>query len=180
MSHLWPHPPYAEDQPYPHLILWTHILTRAPPTSAFLTPLLKTSTHTLQKLHLLPPPKAPLPIPTPTPHVLLLRATGANTLTISGILVLATIARMYGREEIEWKDRSWRLLENRGQRECDAWMYVGMAAGGLMGLRRNWEWRVRVGSLGLGSAVGVLGYLGWRYGVKGGKWEEGTGNEGAL
>ncbi|KAB8303409.1 hypothetical protein EYC80_004836 [Monilinia laxa] len=124
MSHFWPHPVYAEDQPYSHLILWTHILTRAPPTSAFLTPLLTTSTHTLQTLHLLRPPK---PSPNPTPHMLL-RTTGTNTVTISAILILATIARMYGREEIEWKDRSWRLLENRGQRECDAWIqnfYLG-------------------------------------------------------
>lgn len=74
---------------------------------------------------------------------------------------------MYGREEIEWKDRSWRLLGNRGQNECDVFMGSGMVLGLLASVKRGTEWRVRVG-----SAVGVLGYLGWRYGVKGGVWDE--------
>lgn len=28
MSRLFPHPPYAEDQPLSHTILYTHVLTR--------------------------------------------------------------------------------------------------------------------------------------------------------
>ncbi|TGO15123.1 hypothetical protein BTUL_0044g00620 [Botrytis tulipae] len=44
MSRYWPHPPYAEDQPHSGLILWTHILTRGPPTAAFLTPFISAST----------------------------------------------------------------------------------------------------------------------------------------
>lgn len=79
---------------------------------------------------------------------------------------------MYGREEIEWKDRSWRLLGNRGQDECDVFMGSGMVLGLLASVRKGTEWRVRVGSVGVGSAVGVLGYLGWRYGVKRGVWDE--------
>lgn len=83
---------------------------------------------------------------------------------------------MRGREEIEWRDRSWRLLENEGQMECDDWTYTGMLAGGVAGAtqRRALGWRGVVGGVGLGSVVGMVGYMGWRYGVKGGKRAETT------
>lgn len=85
---------------------------------------------------------------------------------------------MWGREEIEWKDRSWRLLENRGQVECDDWTYAGMVVGGViadtqkgsLGMQRGW--RSRVGGVGVGSVLGMLGYMGYRHGLKGGKFEE--------
>jgi hypothetical protein len=84
--------------------------------------------------------------------------------------------RMRGREEIEWKDRAWRLLENKGQVECDDWTYPGMALGFAAVLTnasgKALGWRGAVGGAGLGSLVGMIGYLGWRYGVKGGKFEE--------
>lgn len=86
---------------------------------------------------------------------------------------------MWGREEIEWRDRAWRLLENRGQVEVDNWGLAGMGLGavGVSLLRRKgvrgWRgWRMGVGALGMGSTAGVLGYMVWRHGVKGGKWEE--------
>ncbi len=92
------------------------------------------------------------------------------------------LVRMWGREEIEWKDRAWRLLENRGQVEVDNWGVGGMVVGGLVGAlarrRRGgvkgweWSWRMGVGAVGMGGSVGVLGYMIWRHGVKGGKWEE--------
>ena len=84
--------------------------------------------------------------------------------------------RMWGREEIEWRDRSWRLLENEGQLECDDWTYPGMAVGlaGVLagGGGRTLGWRGVVGGAGLGGVLGMLGYMGWRYGVKGGKFED--------
>ena len=90
-----------------------------------------------------------------------------------GVLGAVLAGRMWGREEIEWKDRAWRLLGNRGQVEVDEWGLVGMVVGGvgvLVGRGRGW--RVGVGGVGVGSSVGVLGYMIWRHGVKGGKWEE--------
>ena len=85
--------------------------------------------------------------------------------------------RMWGREDIEWRDRAWRLLENKGQVEVDDWGVVGMALGGLgllvrRGGARGVSWRMGVGGLGMGSSVGVLGYMIWRHGINGGKWEE--------
>jgi len=83
---------------------------------------------------------------------------------------------MWGREEIEWKDRSWRLLENKGQVETDDWTYGGMAVGlaATALLKRPVGWATTVGSIGTGSVAGTLGYMGWRYGIHGGKFEEDT------
>lgn len=82
---------------------------------------------------------------------------------------------MWGREEIEWQDRSWRLLENKGQLETDDWTYGGMLAGlaATALLRRPVGWAAALGSVGAGSVAGTLGYMGWRYGVHGGKHQEG-------
>jgi hypothetical protein len=80
---------------------------------------------------------------------------------------------MWGREDIEWQERSWRLLANKGQVECDDWTYSGMAIGLLGGLsQRGLGWRGVVGGVGAGSVLGMVGYMGWRYGVKGGKFDE--------
>lgn len=81
---------------------------------------------------------------------------------------------MRGKEEIEWSDRSWRLLENKGQLECDDWTYAGMAAGAVatVGTGSSAGWKAAAGKVGAGGVLGMVGYMAWRYGVKGGKWEE--------
>ena len=83
---------------------------------------------------------------------------------------------MWGREDIEWKDRAWRLLENKGQVEVDTWAVGGMALGGaVLAVRKGVQgvgWRMGAGSLGVGGTIGVFGYMIWRHGVKGGKWPE--------
>jgi hypothetical protein len=78
---------------------------------------------------------------------------------------------MRGREEIEWQDRSWRLLENEGQLETDDWTVVGAGAGAILGANvAGLGWRGPVGGMGLGTVGGMLGYMAWRYGVNGGKF----------
>lgn len=83
---------------------------------------------------------------------------------------------MYGRELIEWQDRSWRLLENRGQVEMDDWTYIGMGAGVVAALGtgslKGLGVRGVLGAMGAGSVVGGLGWVGWRVGINGGKFEE--------
>jgi hypothetical protein len=45
-----------------------------------------------------------------------------------------TWGRMRGREDVEWKDRSWRILENNGEVKTD-WVTLGGAgAGAVAGL----------------------------------------------
>jgi hypothetical protein len=47
---------------------------------------------------------------------------------VTGVLL---VGRMRGRDDIEWRDRSWRLLSNKGQVELDNWV-LGDAAGGAI------------------------------------------------
>ncbi len=82
--------------------------------------------------------------------------------------------RMWGREEIEWKDRSWRLLENERQMEVDDFSLVGTVLGvGALGVavRRgkvpSATWREASGSAGAGSLAGTMAYMLYRYGYLG-------------
>jgi hypothetical protein len=84
---------------------------------------------------------------------------------------------MSGKTDIEWKDRSWRLLENEGQKEVDDWSSVGFV-GGVIAAARSEAFRQAtkgrllklIGGGALGDLLGVTGYMAWRYGVHGGKW----------
>ena len=107
----------------------------------------------------------------------IVRSTGVGAAVGTGLMAVALPLRMWGREEIEWKDRSWRLLENKGQVEVDTWSTSGAVAGAAAVMLRNrglggLGWRTVMGSAGMGSVVGIGGYMGWRYGVNGGKWPE--------
>lgn len=161
-THYLPHPPYAESQPYAHLILTTHVLSRGFQSGALLGSLLGTARHlaTHRSTALLLPP--------------LLRSTALGGALGVAAMAVAVPVRMWGREEIEWRDRSWRLLGNRGQVECDVYSAVGAVVGaGAVGAgKRGGGWRGMVGGAGLGGWVGVVGYMGWRHGVKRGEWEE--------
>jgi hypothetical protein len=168
MSRFWPHTPYAEEQPYAHAILYTHVLTRAIQTGSIVGTGAGASIFLLRQLNVLKPQ-----IPPSTFATTLLRSTGIGAVVGLGVLTVGLPMRMLGREDIEWKDRSWRLLENKGQVECDDWTYAGMAAGAVAATRGGASgWRGAVGKVGAGSVIGMLGYMGYRYGVKGGNWEE--------
>jgi hypothetical protein len=81
---------------------------------------------------------------------------------------------MWGREKIEWQDRSWRLRANKWQTECDDWTFGGMAAAAaaVAWKGKGLGWRSAVGGVGIGSVAGMFGYMGYRYGLKCGKFEE--------
>lgn len=101
----------------------------------------------------------------------MLRSAGRGGLVGTGLLTVGLVQRMYGKEEIEWSDRSWRILGNKGQVETDDFSLVGAAVGaGLVGLKRGSLVQV-VGGAGLGSLMGVGAYMVWRYGVNGGNFE---------
>lgn len=90
--------------------------------------------------------------------------------------ILAVEGRMFGRDDIEWKDRSYRLLANKGQIEVDDWNFIGGALGAVFAVKRvrpsaTMIQKVVAGT-GLGTVAGTLGDMGWRYGVNGGKWPE--------
>lgn len=163
MSAFYPHTDYAEDQPYYHTILTTHVLHRGFTAGA----LVGTGGGAIRSAIAKYRGQPALLFPT------ILRRAGSGTLWSTGLLAIALVGRMRGREEIEWKDRSWRLLENKGQVEVDNWSLSGIVGGALGGaLMRPSGWRVILGGAGLGSLAGTAGYMIYRYGVKGGKWED--------
>lgn len=168
MSRLWPHTLFAEDQPHPTAILTTHVLFRGFQTGAMLGPVVATA----QRLYL--SRRNPSKIMPFLPAVI--RATGTSAIVGTGLLALALVGRMWGREDIEWRDRSWRLLENKGQVEVDTWSLIGTGLGplGLLFTQggRGVGWKMFVGSAGLGGTAGVIGYMIWRHGINKGKWPE--------
>ncbi|KAI0537780.1 hypothetical protein GGR58DRAFT_470254 [Xylaria digitata] len=165
MSRYFPHPAYAEDQPLARTILTTHVETRAITTGTIIGAGIIAAREAFRRLRKGAAPSTPI---TPRSQ-LYLRAAGRSTLWTVGIVSVGLIGRMWGREEIEWQDRSWRLMENEGQLETDDWTYGGMVAGlaATALLKRPVGWVTVVGSVGAGSVAGTLGYLGWRYGLHG-------------
>ncbi|KAK7430358.1 hypothetical protein QQZ08_003106 [Neonectria magnoliae] len=168
MSRFFLHTPYAEDQPLSRTIVTTHVIARTIAMNSLIAAGITTTRRLIPAFR----PKAVTLSFAPR----LLRSASTGTLIAVGLGALMTGGRMFGREEIEWQDRSWRLLENKGQTETDDWTVAGMAAGAALGAvtGRNvgLGWRGAVGGIGLGSVGGMVGYLGWRYGVNGGKFDE--------
>jgi len=161
MSRYWPHPPYAEDQPLAHTILTTHVLTRGFQAGSAIGLILGGTTYTLQRFSILRQPSPPR-----TLLITLLRGIGSSSLAGTGFLAVGLTMRMFGQEEIEWKDRAWRLCENEGQMSLDdstyAWMGVGAASAAAMGMSKTGQslaaasgWRGRVGLVGIGGMVGA-------------------------
>ncbi|KAI0119946.1 hypothetical protein GGR51DRAFT_495649 [Nemania sp. FL0031] len=170
MSRYYPHSAYAEDQPFARTILITHVETRAITTGTIVGTGVFAAREALQKLRKIAPSdtfKASRP-------QLYLRAAGLGTLGAVAFVSIGLVPRMWGREDIEWQDRSWRLLENKGQVETDDWTYAGIAAGlaATVILKRPVNWVAAVGYVGAGSTAGMLGYLSWRHGVHRGKFRE--------
>jgi hypothetical protein len=184
MSRYFPQAAYAEDQPLAHTILTAHVLTRGAQVGAGVglgIAGIRAAVASRSSSEAATATTVVLTRPSLTGRML--RGAGVGTLSAMALMSLALAGRMRGRDEIEWKDRAWRLLANQGQLECDDWTYGGAAAGlAAVALRpslRSLGWRAVVGGAGAGSVVGLIGYMGWRYGVQGGKWPKDT-NEAAV
>jgi Protein of unknown function (DUF1757) len=187
MSRYFPHTAYAEDQPYPHTILTTHVLHRGFQAGALLgcTGVLS---YTAYRRYVQPPKEAIRASSaaqgmrnTLLPNTL--RATGIGATAGAALMGAMLVPRMWSKEEIEWQDRAWRLLENEGQMSVDDWslegMLVGVAAAVLAARRgliviKNRPMAV-VGAAGLGSLSGTEGSMAWRA-LKGTSVKEGRGS----
>ncbi|MCJ1356567.1 MAG: hypothetical protein MMC33_006562 [Icmadophila ericetorum] len=180
MSRFFSRAPYAEDQPYAHTILWTHTLYRGFQTGATIGIL----TGATRAAFFSRPVASAIAVSF-WPHfsTTVLRHAGIGSLVGTALMVIAVPLRMRGREEIEWQDRSWRLLENKHQVEVDDFSLLGMAGGAaaaalarpmgslLSGTLGSLRWQRVVGGAGVGSMVGVGAYMGWRYGIQKGRYE---------
>lgn len=179
----WPHPAYAEDQPYAKTLLYTHVFHRGFEAGGLIGVFL--GGYKLYKHRQLLLQKS---IANPAAAT----AAAANTTSIvnktamrsifypimarssligAGATMLLTTGRMWGKEEVEWQDRSWRLLENKGQVMHDLYMDVGAGVGAAMGVGSLFSGgsnaaagfgavavgRQIVGRAGLGAVVGLVG-----------------------
>ena len=148
MTSLFTHPPCAEDQPNAHAILYLHVIRASAMSCAFLS--LPISLIFSQ------PPRRPLLAMT-----LLYSGRGLIIGSLAGAAM--TWKHMRGREEVEWQDRSWRLLENSGEVDTD-WESIaaagGGAAAGVLAARRGILplkiGQAALGGAGVGLSSGVL------------------------
>ncbi|KAK9482536.1 hypothetical protein V1527DRAFT_476057 [Lipomyces starkeyi] len=162
MSRFFPHTPYAEDQPLYRTVLTTHVLYRGFQAGA-IGGILSGMVGSLVKSI-----RAGSSSTVFAGWSALQRSTGIGSMVGLGAMVVALPLRMWGKTEIEWKDRSWRLLENKGQMAVDDWSLSGAVLIPLyMSMRKqNAErlgWKMAMGRAGIGSTAGIVGYLGWTY-----------------
>ncbi|KAF2100941.1 hypothetical protein NA57DRAFT_74538 [Rhizodiscina lignyota] len=167
-----PHPAYAEEQEHARTILTFHVLRSGFVAGATVSLMTATSSLLFSRIR----HQTPLSLSSFGRTSLIHAARGGPIgLALIGIVL---VPYMHGREEIEWQDRSWRLLENRGQVECDWWLLGGSAVGAAAApfvLRRNAgavagkaiQGGVKSigtatavsGGASLGSVTGMLAYL---------------------
>lgn len=166
MSRFFPHASHAEEQTLSQTLLYSHVLYRGFQTGATLgltSVALRSAGRYIRGRSMVT-------------GVASLATTGRWAVVTTLLMIPTTYGRMYGREEIEWQDRAWRLMEHEGQKEVDDWSLIGMAVGGVASTRlsiANKTGTARflsmAGGAGIGSLAGVVGYMVWRYGICGGQ-----------
>jgi len=163
MTSFVPHTEHAEDQPHARAILTFHVLRAGAAAGSIIS----AGTATLTTLYY-----GPRTLSGFGGRLLRHSARGIVFGTVFSGLALA--GRMWGREEVEWQDRSWRLLENQGQMEVDNWLLAGSGIGAAAVLltTKGGVLSKLLGGAGVGMTAGTVGYMGWRYGVNGGKFPE--------
>jgi hypothetical protein len=157
MTSLFSHTPYAEDQPSAHSILYLHAVRASAMSFTFLSlfriPITLASARYRQ-----------IPITTSALIARTLHGSGRAFALGSLVGAVATWGRMRGREEIEWQDRAWRVLENEGEVKTDWVMLGGSCAGAFasfVAARRGaipmGVGSAMLGGAGVGSSIGKIG-----------------------
>lgn len=175
MSELpWPHPTHAEDQPYAKSLLYVHVFHRGFEAGGLIGSFYggyKLYKYRQQQLKQTSQTAATTTFVKNAGMRNIFYPTMARSSLIgAGATMLLLTGRMWGAEEVEWQDRSWRLLENEGQVMHD--LYADVAAGvaaasgvvaanasrGLLpSVSVSVMAREVVGRAGLGAVVGFVG-----------------------
>jgi hypothetical protein len=119
MTALFPHPPYAEEQRFSRTILATHVLSRGFLIGSMAGMMTGTTSIFIQRLRSRAAHSEGLANSRP---MIMSRHLLRSSLIGTAVTAVMLAGRMRGKEEIEWKDRSWRLLENNGQTSMDWWL----------------------------------------------------------
>jgi hypothetical protein len=168
MTSLFPHPPYAEDQPYAHTVLYLHTARAGAMMGTFIGLLTAPTSHLVSRYRQKTPTSTSkfLVNPSLLPRLLTHSSRGLILGALFG--AGATYGRMMGRDEIEWQDRTWRLLENKGEVDTDWAALGGSGVGALMAgvavrkgaLPGMGMSRAVLGGTGVGMATGVMYMIG--------------------
>ncbi|KAI8892033.1 hypothetical protein BC833DRAFT_506762, partial [Globomyces pollinis-pini] len=102
---------YTEDQMYPKTIMYTHGLIKG----AQAGPIVGAGIGTFWALY----KRSPIPI---------LRGATIGLITAPAVTCAMIYGRMMSKEDIEWKDRAWRLQRNNGQLLVDRYSLLTMAS----------------------------------------------------
>jgi hypothetical protein len=160
MTSLFPHTQYAEDQPLYHTILTGHVIYRGFQTGA----IIGLATGVARSLYNGGDSKTVASSKSPASIV---RSVGFGSTIGGGLLAVILPVYMMGKTDIEWKDRSWRLLENKGQVAVDDWSGIGALLGvGSLALRGSsfpiaLGWKEVMGRAALGSIAGIVALQAW-------------------
>ena len=162
LPQLFKHPDYAEDQPSAHTILTIHCLHRGFTSGTIIglaSPFARTAFTTILRR---PSPALPL-----LWTARLLSSAAIGSLGGTAVTGVGMVARMWGRDEIEWQDRSWRILANKTQNREDDWSAGGIIIGAMalafatrrgvgVGLPLG---RASLGGAAVGSLLGTVGHV---------------------
>lgn len=145
---------YAEEQPYSRAILITHVIHRGFNMWSILG-----TGATLAWAGYKRPPLSTL-------YPTLLAGAARGGIFGLGFGALAVTGRMWGRDLVEWQDRSWRLLGHATQNSTDHWSLVGAAAGAVASgtvyesTAKQLSMGTRLmGGAALGSTLGIVAML---------------------
>lgn len=159
----WPHPTHAEDQPYAKTLLYVHVFHRGFEAGGFIG--LFYENYKLyryrQQLKQSSPQGLGI-IKNAGMRNIFFPTMARSSLFGAGAIMLLLTGKMWSKEDVEWQDRSWRLLENEGQVMHDLYADVaaGVAASSVGVVRRpplSMVAREMMGRAGLGAVVGFVG-----------------------
>jgi hypothetical protein len=154
MASLFTQAPYAEDQQNARPILYLHVARASAMTFTFFSLFRLPITIIRAQIR-----KAPVVMSAVIARTL---QSSSRAFAIgSAVGVFMTWGRMRGREEIEWQDRAWRILGNRGEVQTDWATVSGIGAGAVavaVGVSRGVVpgsvGKAMIGGAGAGSSVG--------------------------
>lgn len=153
MTSLFSHTAYAEDQPSGSAILYLHVMRASAMSFSFIS-LFRFPISLLNARY------RNLPIDMRAITARTLQSSGRAFVIGSAAGALMTWGRMRGKEEIEYQDRAWRILENQGEVKTDWAVLGGGGAGAVAGLLA-----ARRGAIPLSAGSAALGGVGAGAGV---------------
>jgi hypothetical protein len=148
MDSLFPQAAFAEDQQNAKAILYLHVMRASAMSFTFFSlariPIILARAQFRK-----------VPVDVPALFARTLQSSGRVFAIGSAVGALMTWGRMRGRTEVEWQDRSWRILGNNGEVKTDWTTMVGSGAGAVVGAvaARRGAIPASVGSALLGGAA---------------------------